>query len=182
MRLIASDASVLIDLERGALLQVTFRLPHVFAVPRLAYRQEIEPFNGRELVQMGLCVVSLTSEGLELAQSYRARERRLSLSDAYALALAKLGGFGLLGSGTAFQTDGNHTLLSGDGALRTLAKAEDVECRGVLWILDEIERADLLAPGDLEAALSTIDANRRRRLPPAEVVARLIRYRQRRRS
>jgi hypothetical protein len=31
------------------------------------------------------------------------------------------------------------TLLMGDGPLRELAKAEGVDCHGVLWLLDEFE-------------------------------------------
>jgi hypothetical protein len=87
------------------------------------------------------------------------------LPDAFALALAKLGG---------------HVLLSGDADLRTLAAEEQVECRGLLWLLDEIESAALLAPADLEAALSAIAAHPRCRLPETETTARILRYRRRR--
>lgn len=161
MRVVVSDSSVLIDLERGALLQVTFRLSHTFAVPDLLYRRELELYNGPQLRDMGLQVHSLSADGVVLASDYRLRQRRVSLPDAFALALAKLGG---------------HLLLSGDANLRTLATEEQVECRGLLWVLDQIESAALLPPADLEAALSTIAAHPRCRLPESEVLARIQRY------
>lgn len=163
MRVVVSDSSVMIDLERGALLQVTFRLPHAFAVPDLLYHHEMKDYNGRELLAMGLQVMTLEADGVALAQAYRVRQPKVSLPDAFALALAKTGG---------------HTLLSGDGDLRALAVREDVECRGLLWILDQTEEVGLLSPPDLALALSAIAAHPRCRLPRAEVEARLARYRQ----
>lgn len=35
MRVLVSDTSVLVDLERGSLLEASFRLPFQFAVPDL---------------------------------------------------------------------------------------------------------------------------------------------------
>jgi hypothetical protein len=167
MRVVVSDSSVLIDLERGALLQVTFRLSHIFAVPDLLYRRELELYNGPQLREMGLQVHSLSADGVALASGYRLRQRRVSLPDAFALALAKFGG---------------HLLLTGDANLRTLATEEQVECRGLLWLLDQIESATLLPPADLEAALSAIAAHPRCRLPEPDVMARVLRYRRSRQT
>ncbi len=55
---------------------------------------------------------------------HRQVERRLTVPDSFALALAKRSGW---------------TLLTGDGPLRELAKAEGVDCHGVLWLFDEFE-------------------------------------------
>jgi hypothetical protein len=162
MRVVVSDSSVLIDLERGILLQVTFSLPHTFAVPDLLYRREIEPYNGPQLVEMGLQVHALPEAGVQLASQYRVRQRKISLPDAFALAQAKLGG---------------HLLLTGDADLRALAGRENVNFRGLLWLFDEIEAAGIHALADLEAALSTIVAQPRCRLPDHEVLTRIDRYR-----
>lgn len=43
MRLLISDANILIDMEAGALLQTLFRLPMQFGIPDLLYYEEIEP-------------------------------------------------------------------------------------------------------------------------------------------
>jgi hypothetical protein len=106
----------------------------------------------------------LPETGVQLASEYRVRQPKISLPDAFALALAKLGG---------------RLLLTGDADLRALASQENVECRGLLWLFDEIEAAGILALADLEAALSAVAAHPRCRLPDGEVLARIDRYRRR---
>src|SRR5688572_6789535 len=119
--LLVSDTSFLIDLERGRVLEAIFALPFEFAVPDLLYEREINSWDGSNLEGKGLKVLALEASGVELAQDYRRREPKLSLPDAFALALAKTGG---------------HVLLAGDGSLRQQADLEHVEVHGVLWILD----------------------------------------------
>jgi hypothetical protein len=65
----------------------------------------------------------------------------------------------------------------GDGSLRTLAEAEQVECHGVLWVLDELEQHCVLTAEQLLNALLLITSHSRCRLPKAEVQVRLARYR-----
>jgi hypothetical protein len=43
MRLLISDANILIDMEAGALMETLFRLPMQFGIPDLLYYEEIEP-------------------------------------------------------------------------------------------------------------------------------------------
>jgi hypothetical protein len=43
MRLLISDANLLIDLEAGALMETLFQLPMQFGIPDLLYYEEIEP-------------------------------------------------------------------------------------------------------------------------------------------
>lgn len=173
MGVVVSDCSVLIDLERGALLSATFRLQHTFVVPDILYARELACSNGPQLIDMGLQVMGVADQGVSLAATYRVRQPRLTLPDAFALALAKLGHQDLV-SGNSF---GSHTLLSGDKALRELAQEEGIECRGLFWILDEIEAAGLLHHDGLLAALSAVSSHSRRRLPAHEITTRLIRYR-----
>ncbi len=59
-----------------------------------------------------------------MAMRHRQAQRQLTVPDSFALALAKMNGW---------------TLLTGDGPLRELARAESVDCHGVLWLLDEFE-------------------------------------------
>jgi hypothetical protein len=40
--ILVSDTSVLIDLERGSLLQAIFALPHAIAVPDVLYHRELQ--------------------------------------------------------------------------------------------------------------------------------------------
>jgi hypothetical protein len=84
MTVLVSDTSVLIDLERGGLLDFCFQLPFVFAVPDLLYRRELVQMDGAQLVARGLRVEELTGEELSVAQNIRDEHKKLSLPDAYA--------------------------------------------------------------------------------------------------
>lgn len=119
---LVSDTSVLMDLHRGGILETALRLAYEFAVPDLLFERELRAWDGPSL-DGRLAVLALDDSGVELATGYRRADHRLSLPDAFALALAKGGG---------------HTLLAGDAALRAMADAEGVECHGVLWVLDEL--------------------------------------------
>lgn len=160
--LLVSDTSVLIDLERGGMLDALFRLPFDVGVPDLMYEREIKTWTGPDLVAMGLKVLPLAPDGVALAQDYRARDPRLSLPDAFALALAK---------------SGPHMLLAGDGALRALADAEGVEQHGVLWVLDQFEEGGVLEAAQLLDGITAIASHPRCRLPKDEVKVRLASYR-----
>jgi len=160
--LLVSDTSVLIDLHRGGLLEALFTLPLEIGVPDLLFERELRHWGGPALEPLGLKVLSLDADGVALAQSYRGREPRLSVADAFALALAKAGG---------------HILLAGDRSLRDLANAEQVACHGVLWVLDGLESGALLQPQALLAALEAIASHPRCRLPASEVHRRIERYR-----
>ncbi len=159
--LLVSDTSVLIDLQRGGILYAVFRLPMTFAVPDVLYERELRAWPGGDLRDQGLVVLALDGDGVELAQTYRARERRLSLPDALALALAKTGG---------------NILLAGDACLRDQAVIEGVDCHGVLWVLDELLEHGVAAGEELGRALRQIAEHPRCRLPRAEVQKRLSKY------
>ena len=123
MKVLVSDTSVLIDAERGSLLEICFGLPFVFVVPDLLYRQELQEHSGPALIQLGLRVEELDGDGVSLALGYRRDNRSLSLPDSFALALARLNSW---------------ILLSGDRELRELAHSEGVVCHGVLWLIDRV--------------------------------------------
>jgi predicted nucleic acid-binding protein len=154
---LVSDTSVLVDLQRGGVLETALRLPYEFAVPDLLFERELRAWDGLALEQQ-IAVLTLDADGVELAVGYRRTDTRLSLPDAFALALAKTGG---------------HTLLAGDASLRAMADAEGVKCHGVLWVLDEIARCDLAPPNVLHRALTAMSEHPRCRLPRAEVRKRL---------
>jgi hypothetical protein len=122
MKILVSDTSVLIDLERGGFLDSCFKLPFEFAVPDLLYARELESFGGPELIARGLRVEALSGDEVIVAQAVRSTNRKLSLPDAFAYSLASRRGW---------------TLLSGDGELRALAEAQRVTCYGVLWLVDQ---------------------------------------------
>ena len=51
-RVVVSDSSVLIDLERGSLFAAAFALRLKFCVPDLLYRLELQPHGGARLLSM----------------------------------------------------------------------------------------------------------------------------------
>lgn len=163
MNVLVSDTSVLIDLERGQLLEPCFRLPYEFAVPDLLYKRELAEFGGPALVAQGLRIEELTGAELASVQVVRRENSGLSVPDAYALTLADARGW---------------TLLTGDGLLRNLAEASSIPFHGVLWVLDEIFRASAIEPDSLLTALQAIADHPRCRLPRAEINMRLAKYRE----
>ena len=161
MQVLVSDTSVLVDLERGSLLEASFRLPHRFAVPDLLYKRELKDWGGEELIRLGLSVEELDGNGVKRAIAYQKQEPALSLADCFALTLAKTRSW---------------VLLSGDRALRQLAVDEGVECHGVLWILDQMYNASVVSIPQLHAGLTAISKHTRCRLPKPEVRRRLAHY------
>ena len=157
-RVVVSDSSVLIDLERGSLFAAAFALRLEFCVPDLLFRLELQPYDGDRLVSMGLQVLDLDGAGVVQAAHYRRAAPALSLSDAFALALAQ-------------RT--NSTLLTGDARLRRLAGDERVDCHGVLWLLDLMLDEQTATPQQLHDGLVNIRDHPRCRLPRSEVNKRL---------
>ena len=161
MNVLVSDTSVLIDLDRGNLVEATFRVPFEFTVPDLLYERELREHGGPDFVRLGLRVEELDGDGVSLALSYRRKRRSLSLPDSFALALAKTNAW---------------TLLSGDRELRELAEEEEVRCHGVLWLLDQMFEKRVIDLEDLRAGLGRIAAHPRCRLPKSEIRKRLLTY------
>jgi hypothetical protein len=160
-RVLVSDTSVLIDLERGNFLEATFRLSWEFAVPDLLYKRELRDHNGPELLRLGLRVEALTEDGVRIALSYRARSAALSLPDTFAITLAKIHGW---------------VLLSGDAELRRLATEDRIPSHGVLWVLDQMLDERGASPELLLHGLTAISVHPRCRLPRAEIRNRLDHY------
>jgi hypothetical protein len=161
MRILVSDTSVLIDLERGQLLEATFALDCEIAVPDLLFKRELRFQKGPELVRLGLRVESLDGDGVQRALSYQARIPALSLPDSFALALAKINSW---------------TLLAGDGELRKLAVIEAVDYHGVLWVFDQLLAHRAGAAEMLHRSLTTIANHPRCRLPTRDIRERLQQY------
>ena len=161
MKILVSDTSVLIDLDRGTLVEATFRLPFEFTVPDLLYEHELKEHGGPDFVRLGLRVEELDGDGVSLALGYRRERRSLSLPDSFALALAKTSAW---------------MLLAGDRELRELAEEEEVQCHGVLWLLDQMFEHRIIDQDDLCAGLGKIAAHPRCRLPRSEIRKRLHTY------
>ncbi len=161
MALLVSDTSVLIDLERGGLLEAALGCGLSMVVPDLLYERELREYNGQYLKALGLSVTELAPDEVEFAQDVEAAHPQLSLVDCFALACAKRA---------------NHMLLTGDGRLRTVATAAGVECRGALWLLDEMLATGRVPATQLFDGLTRISQDARCRLPRNEISSRLKRW------
>lgn len=161
MAILVSDTSVLIELERGGLLEPAFSCGLTMVVPDLLYQQEIEEENGPYLRALGLGVVSLTPDEVEFAQTIKVQRPALSLPDCFALTCA-------------YRQE--HVLVTGDMKLRKEAENRDVKVCGLLWILDQMEACGKFSYALLHEGLSKIDAHQRCRLPKEEVKIRLLKW------
>lgn len=162
MILLVSDTSILIDLERGGLLEVAFSCDWTMVVPDLLYERELFSENGPYLRSLGLGVVELSPDEVTFAQQVRSDRSALSLADCFALACAQRTG---------------HVLLSGDKVLREEARIRNGTVYGVLWLLDRMHAADI-SPALLLEGLTKIHAHPRCRLPKDEVQKRLSLWKQ----
>jgi len=158
MIILVSDTSILIDLERGGLLEAAFSCGLPMVVPDLLYARELEAENGPYLRSLGLGVVALTPAEVALAQQVKAARKKLSLPDCFALSCA---------------TRADHMLVTGDGDLRSEAVARLGAVYGLLWILDRMAASGTVATTQLYDGLARISAHPRCRLPQAEVRHRL---------
>ncbi len=161
MPVLVSDTSVLIDLERCQLIAEVFALAAEFVVPDVLFNRELRGQEGEAYVELGLRVEILTADEVASAQQYQQVQRGLSVPDAFSLALAQTRRW---------------TLLTGDGPLRTFAQQNDVECHGVLWLLDLMEAQNTANFQQLHDGLGRLAAHPRCRLPTADVNLRLERY------
>lgn len=61
MAILVLDSSVLIDLERGGLLEATFLCGLAIIVPDFLFENELKESNGTYLMELGLAVTGLTT-------------------------------------------------------------------------------------------------------------------------
>ncbi|MCY4053600.1 MAG: hypothetical protein OXE98_06940 [Hyphomicrobiales bacterium] len=59
VRRLVSDTSVLIDLERGGLLEACFNLSFRFTAPNLMHEHELKEYDRGNLIELGLSIERL---------------------------------------------------------------------------------------------------------------------------
>ncbi len=160
MRIAVKDASILIDLAEGDLLGLWFQLKietHTTDLVLREVRQESQWRRVAAFVDAGLIQTHKT-EGAEIAAvAVFAQGNGISLADASGVLLARrLKAF----------------LLTGDRRMRRTGQAEDVEVRGVLWILDQLVERGVLPKAEAATRLEAICAAGSR-LPRSECETRL---------
>lgn len=161
MIILVSDTSVLIDLERGGLLEPAFSCGLTMVVPDLLYARELEADNGPLLRRLGLGVVALAPDEVAFAQLLRKEQPGLSLADCFALSCARRP---------------DHALVTGDKLLRAEAQLRQCAVYGLLWILDQMESSGSVGTTLLHEGLTRISNHPRSRLPQGDVRTRLQRW------
>lgn len=123
---ICSDTNVWLDFHEIGHLEFPFRLQHQYYISRNTFIDEFLESEQLKVDQLeqGLQLADLTEEEYEEALAFREKYHGVSLYDAFAFAVAK---------------KRDWVLLSGDMPLRRAAKAEGVECRGTIWICDQLK-------------------------------------------
>jgi hypothetical protein len=169
MRLLISDANILIDMEAGALLDTLFRLPMQFGIPDLLYYEEIEE-GSPGLEDLGLLIMEVSGDFVKYAEQLPGQYNHTlparngpkpSHNDYLALALAK---------------QESCTLLTGDANLRVVASKEQVTVMGTIGLLCTMVENQLLTVDDAFKALDRMkDGKRRLPWPEAEKVLNALR-------
>jgi len=156
MRLLISDANVLIDIEEGELVPVLFRLPHRIATPDILFFDELESHH-RDLPEAGLELLPMSGDLIDEAGRQAAAYSAPSRYDMLALVLAREQGC---------------VLLTGDNPLRKLASEQGVEVHGTLWLVEQMVGEQLLSQDEARAAYERM-RSRGSRLPWERALRRL---------
>lgn len=145
------DASVIIDLHSGGILNELTNLPFDFVTPDIVLAEHRNPAPN-EVLRAGIRARELPGDLVQQAADLAPRNRKLSMQDLFAFVLARH--YGCL-------------LITGDGRLRTLAEQRAIECHGTLWVMDKMIEHGILSPASADTALETMLV-KNARLPAAE--------------
>jgi predicted nucleic acid-binding protein len=156
MRLLISDANILIDLEEGQLIEQLFRLSYEFRVPDLLFYDELETSHAH-LRDKGLKLGELTPASIEYGMRLVQKYPKPSRNDCFALALA---------------VQENCPLLTGDKDLRDAAKQENAEVKGTLWLMERMIEQKIISIAQAWQAYALMQ-QAGRRLPWKEAEKRL---------
>ena len=157
MRSVVTDSSALIDLHRGEILQAFLNLPFELVIPDALLEQELLSFSKTELsiLRKRMEVASLDGKGMEQVQEILKESPALSTPDGIALIVA--------------QQQPGAILLTGDKRLRKKAESSNMECRGVLWVVQEIKKHKLASGKTLLKALESWKTDPLVRLPQPDL-------------
>ena len=159
---VVNDASCLIDLRKGRLVDAMLMLPYRFVVPLPIRHAEALDFTDQDWRRMeagGLVTFDLPPEQVSDAMSVRAVHPKLSANDCFCLVSTRCFEDGIL--------------LTGDRLLHRTAAGEGLRVHGVLWVVDELRKAGTCGRGALIAALERWREDRTVFLPRREIDVRL---------
>lgn len=145
-QMLISDANIFIDLECCQLTHLIFKLPYRFCTPDILFEYELKATHAH-LLNIGLVKLNLLPEFMIYAEQLTKKYEKNSIFDSMALSLAK---------------QEKCPLLTGDKALRTAAKEEEIPTMGTIWILEQLVITQKISKHDAFFALDLMkDAGRR---------------------
>jgi len=129
MILLISDSNILFDLYYGNLLEIISLLPYQFGVSDAILSELINP-PPKKIIPSDFQVFSLSSHLVSEVYYLKKKYGKPSLPDLFSLVVAK---------------EKSAILVTGDSNLRKAASKENVECKGILWILDKLVENSLIS-------------------------------------
>lgn len=156
MQLLISDANILIDMEEGQLLELMFRLPFEFQTPDMLFVDELSELHPH-LPDYGLQLGILDAASMIRVSQLVLKYKNTGRYDCMALALAQ---------------QKRCTLLTGDQNLTKAAKAEKIEARGSIWLVEQLVVHRIITVEAARHSYTQMEANGRR-LPWKQACQRL---------
>ena len=130
---IINDTNIWIDLKLTNIIDKVFLLPYELAVPDILYNDELKDMDGELLEANGIKIIEMTNDEVVETAERSGMTNRVSFNDLITLVVAKSRGY---------------ILVTGDGNLRKIAKSENVELRGTIWLIDEMVSNNILDIGE----------------------------------
>lgn len=146
MQLLISDANILIDMEEGQLLHAMFNLPFAFQTPDMLFADELAELHPH-LPGYGLQLGILNPASMDRVSQLGLKYKNTGRYDCMALALAQ---------------QEQCTLLTGDQNLTKAAKAEKVETRGSIWLVEQLVVHRIITIDAARHSYTQMEANGRR--------------------
>ena len=127
-RKVVTDTSALIDLGKGNLLEVLCRLPYEFILPKPLRKNELLDYSDEKSLTIdsaGIITVDVSTDQVVRSSKLKKQYNRLSLNDCICLVL---------------NDDQDGILLTGDSEMRRVANTKGMDCHGVLWVVESLEK------------------------------------------
>ncbi len=130
MKIILSDTSYFVNLQKALLPDAFLELPFEFLIPNTLFEDKLKfaEAQKRTLLHAGLKVVDIPGAAVVRAREVIIKNPHLSIHDGFAFVLA--------------EAHKDCILLTEDQRLRALADSNGITVHGVLWIVDQIHKPD----------------------------------------
>ncbi len=158
---IVYDASCLIDLQKGGLLNVIYKLPHRIVIPHPVRKWELTRLSEHEwkmLDDAGTITHYPNLDQFRQSLKLKARHNTLSETDCFCIVTTQIY---------------SGILLTGDAQLRKVAESRGIQVHGALWVIDQLHSTEVCSIQLLIRALKVWYEEKHVFLPKHEISSRL---------